>query len=303
MLLKKYLGMLLPDELYLKYRYWRAFGKKLNLKDPITFNEKLQWLKLNDHNPLYTTLVDKYAVRNYIKKKIGEEYLIPLVGGPWKSVDDIPFESLPDQFVLKATHDSGSVMICRNKYKFDIEAAKEKLKKSLKNNFYYSGREWPYKNVPPQIIAEKYMEEKGSATENNDVVNVPTNTGKALIDYKFFCFNGFAESVMVCSERETGNPKFYFFDKNWDLKRYNKRGKEAPDDFAFPKPECIDKMFSIAEKLSKGMPFVRVDLYCIEGVIYFGEMTFYPDSGFDANLLPETDELWGNALILPEKRE
>lgn len=176
------------DEKYLAVRYWIKTGKKLDLNHPKTFNEKLQWLKLHDRNPLYTTLVDKYAVRDYIKEKLGEEYLIPLIEGPWTNAKDIDFDKLPDQFVLKCTHDSGSVVICRDKEKLDIKSAVRKLNKALKYNFYYAGREWPYKNVKPRIIAEKYMENEST---DEDIIN------KGLIDYKFYCFNGQVKYLYV----------------------------------------------------------------------------------------------------------
>lgn len=157
----------IPDSVYLKYMYRRIMGKKLDLKNPKTFNEKLQWLKLYDRKPEYTKMVDKYEVRKYIKEKIGEEYLIPLAGGPWDQFDDIDFSKLPDQFVLKCTHDSGSVVICRDKNDFDIGAIRKKFNRALKGNFFYGGREWPYKNVKPRIIAEQYMADESGVELRN----------------------------------------------------------------------------------------------------------------------------------------
>lgn len=274
----------LPDAAYLKLKYRVRMGEKLNLKNPQTFAEKLQWLKLHDRKPEYTTMVDKAAVKDYIAEKIGPEYIIPTLG-IWDRFEDIDFDALPEQFVLKCTHDSGGLVICRDKAKLDREAAKKKIEKSLKNNYYYHGREWPYKNVKPRILAEAYMaDEKGR-----------------MVDYKFFCFHGKVDSVMVCLDRETGSPKFYFFDRNWQLKRYNIRGKEAPEGFTLPKPDNMDAMFDLAAELSQGIPFVRVDLYNRDGRIYFGEMTFFPQNGYDPNLLPQTHAEWGQKLILPEK--
>jgi hypothetical protein len=275
----------IPDALYLRMVFKLKFGYKLDLKNPKTFNEKLQWLKLFDRKPLYTTLVDKYAVRDYIAKTIGEEYLIPLIG-VWDSFDDINFDDFPNQFVLKCNHDSSSVIICKDKTKFDIDKARKKLLHCLKRNGYNFGREWPYKNIKPRIIAEKYM------TDSDDVDN--------LTDYKFFCFNGKADSVMLCLERNTGDTKFYFFDKNWNLRRYNIRGKNAPSDFTLPKPAGMDQMFELAEKLSTGLPYARIDLYYSNDKIYFGEITFFPASGFDTNILPETDLYFGNLINLEE---
>lgn len=272
------------DEEYVKKIYQASMGTPLDLDNPQTFNEKLQWLKLYDRRPEYTMMVDKYLVRKYIADKLGEEYLIPLLG-VWDNPDDIDFDKLPNQFVLKCNHNSGLGMcICKNKSKLNIEKVKKELRKGLKQDYYLRGREWPYKDVPRKIIAEKYITENG-----ND-----------LIDYKFFCFNGQLDSVMLCLERNTGNTKFYFFDRYWNLCRYNIRGKEAPKDFTLSKPYNIEKMFEIAEELSKGLPFARIDLYNVNGQIYFGEITLFPDSGFDSNLLLETDKYWGKLIHLEE---
>lgn len=272
----------LPDEQYIKLQFRLAMGYWPDLQNPQTFNEKLQWLKLHDRNPLYTTLVDKYAVRQYIADKIGEEYLIPLVGGPWKNADEIDFDALPEQFVLKCNHDSGGVIICKDKSKLDVEAARAKLNKRLGVNYYYANREWPYKNVEPCIIAEQYM-----ADGNGE-----------LTDYKFFCFNGKADSVMVCIDRNIGEPKFYFFDREWNLLRYNQRGKNAPEDFKLPRVDEIGEMFELANKLCAEMPFIRVDLYLVQGKIYFGELTFFSESGYDNLIVPESDLYLGDLLKL-----
>lgn len=272
----------IPDELYIRLQFRLAMGYWPDLKNPKTFNEKLQWLKLHDRNPLYTTLVDKYAVRQYIAETIGEEYLIPLVGGPWKNAGEIDFDALPEQFVLKCNHDSGGVIVCKDKSKLDVEAARAKLNKRLGLNYYYANREWPYKDVEPCIIAEKYM-----ADANGE-----------LTDYKFFCFNGKADSVMVCIDRSIGEPKFYFLDRKWNLLRYNQRGKNAPEDFKLPQVDEIGEMFELANKLCSGMPFVRVDLYLVRGKIYFGELTFFSESGYDNLIVPESDLYLGDLLKL-----
>lgn len=280
------IGRLIPDKLYLQIKFRLSVGRKLDLKNPKTLNEKLQWLKLYNRREKHITLVDKYAARDYIAKTLGEEYLIPLLG-VWDSPEEIDFDSLPDKFVLKCNHNSGGGMcVCKDKSKLDVKKAKSKLATGLKEKYFYSGREWPYKHVKPRIVGEKYM------TDSPDV--------DCFTDYKFYCFGGNVDSVMVCIERNTGNPKFYFFDKDWQLKRYNKRGKEAPEGFTLPKPENMDKMFQIAETLSKDCeaPYVRVDLYNSNGKIYFGELTFYPDSGFDPNRLPETDLYFGSLTKL-----
>ena len=274
-----------PDKLYLKLLYRLKMGKRLNLKRPKTFNEKLQWLKLYNRKPEYTTMVDKYAVKEYVANIVGEEYIIPTLG-VWDTPNDIDWDSLPDKFVLKTTHGGGGngVVICKDKSNFDKQKAVNILWNSYKLDIYRVLREWPYKNVPKRIIAEKYMNDKTS----ND-----------LVDYKFTCFNGYADNVMVCTERSTGKPKFYFFDREWNLMPLNIRGKNTNKNFKLPKPSCMDKMFELAGKLSEGIPFLRVDFYCVENHPYFGELTFFPDSGFDKNLLKETEEYFGNKIILP----
>ena len=279
----KYDGM--PDEAYLRRKFRAEMGRPLDLEAPVTFNEKLQWLKLYDRRPEYTVFVDKYAVREYIGKTLGEEYLIPLLG-VWEDADEIDFDALPEQFVLKCNHNSGLGMcICRDKSALDTEAVRNGLRCGLAQDYYLKGREWPYKNVPRRIIAEQFM----------------TDESEGLIDYKFFCFDGTVDCVMVCIDRHLGDTKFYFFDKDWKLKRINVRGKNAPEGFTLRRPECMDEMFEIAARLSKGLPFARVDLYECGGKIYFGEITFFPDSGFDPNLLPETDRYFGDLIRLPPK--
>lgn len=275
----------LDDETFLKRKYKACMGKELNLDSPQTFNEKLQWLKLHDRKPEYTMMVDKYAVRKHIADTIGEEYLIPLLG-VWDNPDDIDFDALPNQFVLKCNHNSGLGMcICKDKSKLNIEKVKAGLRKGLAQDYYLTGREWPYKDVKPRIIAEEYMTDSPNTDE--------------FTDYKFFCFNGKADCVMLCLDRQSGETKFYFFDKKWNLCRYNIRGKNAPEGFTLEKPTNMDKMFEIAEILSKGLAFARIDLYNSNNHVYFGEITFFPDSGFDANLLKETDEYLGKLLVLP----
>lgn len=276
---------LIPDKLYLQAYYYNTFGKRLNLKHPKTFNEKLQWLKLYDRRPEYTIMVDKYLVRDYVSRQIGDEHLIPLLG-VWDDPDEIDFEALPNQFVLKCNHNSAVGMcICRDKSELDIGKVKDELRKGLGQDYYLSGREWPYKDVPRKIICEKYMTDNPKSHD--------------FTDYKFFCFNGNVESVMVCFERSSGDTKYYFFDRSWDLCRYNIRGKKAPENFTLQKPKNMITMFDIASKLSEGLPFARIDLYNSEGHIYFGEITFFPDSGFDKNILPETDAYWGSLVRLP----
>ena len=274
----------LSDEKFLRIKFKAYMGKKLDLQNPKTFNEKLQWLKLYDRRPEHTMMADKFLVRDYIADKLGEEYLIPLLG-VWDDPDQIDFDKLPDRFVLKCNHNSGVGMcICKDKSRLDINKVCAELRIGLNQNYYLLNREWPYKNIPRKIICEQYMEDSSQKD--------------SLTDYKFFCFNGVADCVMVCLDRFSGDTKFYFFDKNWELKRLNIRGKNAPKGFTIPKPVCMDEMFRIAEKLSAGLPFSRIDLYECNGKVYFGEITFFPDSGFDANLLPETDQYFGEMIDL-----
>ena len=271
----------ISDRLYLTWLFKLKMGYKLDLENPQTFNEKLQWLKLHNRKPEYTQMVDKYAAKEYVAKIIGQEYIIPTLG-VWDKFDDIDFDKLPDQFVLKTTHGGGNtgVVICKDKSTLDKDAAKRKLNLSLKADIYRTLKEWPYKDVKKRIIAEKLI------------------GGENIVDYKFSCFNGTATDVMTCSDRGTGDTKFYFFDSNWQLLRYNKRGIAAPEGFTIPAPNNYEKMFEIAGKLSEGIPYLRVDLYNIDGRIYFGELTFFPQSGFDPNLLSETDLLFGSRIKL-----
>ncbi len=276
----------LPDKLFLSWMFRIKMGYKLDWKNPRTLNEKLQWLKFYNKNPQYTEMVDKYGVREYVKKTIGEEYLIPLLG-VWDKFDDIDFDKLPKEFVLKCSHDSGGLVICRNKEELDKAAAREKIGKSLARNYYYRWREWPYRNIRPRIIAEQFMED--------DLLG-------GLPDYKFFCFDGRVDCVMVCVDRHLHDVKFYFFDRDWKFLKPNIEVQDLPDDFTIPKPEGIDKMFDIAAVLSKGLPFSRIDLYCVSGKVYFGEITFFPDSGYDTTFLKKADLKWGDMITLPPKK-
>ncbi len=265
-LMNKNFFFFLPDKVYLKWKFRLIMGYKLNLRNPQTFNEKLQWLKLYDRNPEYTKMVDKYEVREYIKGKIGEEYLIPLIG-VYDKFDDIDFDELPNQFVIKCNHDSGGLVICKDKNKLNISRARKKINKSLKRNYYYSGREWPYKNVKPKILIEKYMED---------------NVDKELIDYKLYAFNGKVDYVMVCFDRFNGGTKFIYFDRNWNMKKtFSSDGIKYGDSVKLRKPKNLGKMFKFASILSKNIPFVRADFYEVNGKLYFGELTFFPSSGFD----------------------
>ncbi|MBO5868922.1 MAG: glycosyl transferase [Oscillospiraceae bacterium] len=277
----------MADELYLKLLFRAKMDKKLDLKDPKTFNEKLQWLKLHDRKPEYTRMVDKYEAKQYVAERIGEEYIIPTLG-VWDSFDEIDFDSLPDQFVLKCTHDSGGLVICRDKSKLDKAAARKKIERSLKTNYYLSGREWPYKNVKPRIIAEVYMEDE--------------NEAQGLTDYKFFCFNGEPRIIYVSQgleDHSTASISFYDLD-----------GKEMPfhrSDFSpiqgkMTLPANFAEMTSTAQVLAQQVdcPFLRVDLYSVKGQMFFSEITFSPCSGMLPFTSVEWEEKLGEWIKLPK---
>ena len=281
-LLIKY-GAWIPDRLYLQLVYYLKINKRLNLENAQTFNEKLQWLKLYDHRPEYTQMVDKYAVKEYVSNIIGDKYIIPTLG-VWNSPEEIDWDSLPNQFVLKTTHGGGNigVVICTDKKNVDRDKAIAKLRKSLKQDISRYFREWPYKNVPKRIIAEKYMEDKEA---------------KELKDYKFFCFDGEVKALFIATERGTGDVKFDFFDAEFNhldlVQVHPMSGKVVK------KPLCFEEMKIVAGKLSKGIPMVRVDLYEVNGRVYFGEMTFFHHGG----LVPFHPEKWdyefGSWIKLP----
>ena len=277
----------MSDEKYLKILYKLRTGQKLNLDDPQTFNEKLQWLKLHDRRPEYTTMVDKYAVKKYVADKIGKQYIIPTLGA-WDKFDDIDFDKLPDQFVLKCTHDSGGLVICRDKSKLDIKAAKKKLNRCLKHNYYWGNREWCYKNVKPRIIAEKYMEEKGKA--------VPE-------DYKIYCMNGEPKYIVVFHNRfDSSKPlSETVYDTNWQPQHISLDEHFAVSEEITLKPECLDEILDITKALCADIPQVRVDFYIIENRIYFGEITLYTASGFQKMIPENMDIRLGQMLQLSKK--
>ena len=281
-ILKK-ISHVLPDKAYISLRYKTMLGTWPNFKEPKTFNEKLQWIKLYDRKTEYTMMVDKYEVKTYIADQIGEEYLIPTIG-IWDSFEEIDFEKLPKRFVLKCTHNSGGLVICQDKETLDIEEAKRKIQASLKENYYWHSREWPYKDVKPRIIAEKYM-------ENED--------GSNISDYKIQCFNGKADNILVCAERYSATGvKYCYFDKDWNYLPYSNQKDVEEFALKLEPPKLLSEMLEIAEKLSKGIPALRVDLYEIQGKVYFGELTFFPGSGIDKTITPEADQIMGSKLKL-----
>ena len=276
----------IPDEAYIKLTYRISMRERLSLKNPKTYNEQLQWLKLYDRKPEYTRMVDKYEAKLYVAERIGEEYIIPTLG-VWDRFDDIDFDRLPDQFVLKCTHDSGGLVICEDKSKLDKEAARKKINKSLKCNYYWGNREWPYKNVKPRIIAEQYMKD--------------AQTGE-LRDYKFFCFDGQVKALFVASERyASSETKFDFFDAEY---RHLPFTNGHPNADTLPeKPTCFEEMKEIAGKLSAGIPHLRVDCYEVNGKVYFGEMTFSHWSGMMPFQPEQWDTTFGSWIQLPADRQ
>ncbi|MGI5977404.1 MAG: ATP-grasp fold amidoligase family protein [Candidatus Limivicinus sp.] len=277
----------MSDEEYLKIAYRIKMGKTLDLDNPRTFNEKLQWLKIHDRNPLYTMMVDKYEVKKYIAEKIGSEYIIPTIG-VWDRFEDIDFDKLPNQFVLKCTHDSGGLVICRDKSKFDIASARRKINSCLRHNYFWGMREWPYKDVKPRIIAEQYI---GDSSGN-------------LRDYKFFCFNSEPKFIYLSEGLENhSTAKISFFDLNGNQMKFH-RSDFKPFNSEIKMPENFNQMLELSRKLARYVnnQFCRLDFYSVNSCIYFSEITFYPCGG----MLPFEPEEWdyrlGSWIKLPEKQ-
>ena len=274
------------DKLFLKTMFRHFMGTELNLNNPKTFSEKLQWLKLYDRKPEYTRMVDKYEARKYVAGIIGEEYIIPTLA-VYNSTSEIDLEALPDKFVLKCTHDSGSVAICKDKKTFQKREAFAILEKGLSKNYFWQNREWPYKNVKPRIIAETYMED------------IET---QELRDYKFFCFDGKVKALFIAEDRQGDEEtKFDFFDA--DFHHLDIRNGHPNADTPPAKPHSFEKMKEMAEKLSQGIPHLRVDFYEANGKIYFGELTFSHWSGFTPFEPEEWDLKFGEWLHLPSKKK
>ena len=276
---------ILSDRLFLKVLFRLRMGYKLNLDNPVTFNEKLQWLKLNNRKPEYTQMVDKVGAKEYVASIIGEEYIIPTIG-VWDRVEDIDWAALPNQFVLKCTHDSGGIVICPDKTKLDISAAKRKLKRGLKRDFYSQNREWPYKDVKRRIIGEVYMVDE---------------SGYELKDYKWFCFDGVPKALFIATDRgvKGEETKFDFFDADFNHLPFTNGHPNSPHTIL--KPQGFEKMKELAAKLSEGQPHLRVDFYDINGKIYFGELTFYHWSGTTPFEPVEWDYKFGEWIKLPFK--
>lgn len=275
----------MPDKLFLKVKFRLNMGKWPNLKNPKTFSEKLQWLKLYNRCPEYTMMVDKVIAKEFVASVLGEEYIIPTIG-VWEDPDEIDFDKLPDRFVLKVNHNSGTGMyICKDKSRMDVVKVKAELRKGLKENYYKKNREWPYKDVPRRAFAEEYMEDEFGE----------------LRDYKFFCFDGEVKALFIASDRSKGEhaTRFDFFDENFNHLPFT---NGHPNATTTPtKPDTFEEMKLLAEKLSKGTPHVRIDFYDVNGKIYFGEMTFFHWSGMKPFDPEEWDCKFGKWLKLPEK--
>ncbi len=271
----------IDDRRYIEKEYSDRLGKKPDLDNPKSFNEKNNWRKLYDRNPIYTSMVDKYMIKQVIKDKCGEGHSFPLLG-VWDDARQIDFASLPEKFVLKANH-AGGVIVCRDKSSFDKEKAVKELRRQQAANYYWSNREWPYKNVERKIIAEAYM-------------------GENLTDYKNYCFNGKLQYTFVWSNESRADgrkPEAFFcgaYDRQWN--RTELSIDYPTKNISYPKPECYEEMVSLAEKMSEGIPFVRVDCYCINGIPYVGEMTFFPWGGFMKFKDPKWDRQLGDLLKL-----
>lgn len=273
---------LIPDKPYLKLMYRLKMGKPLDLKNPKTYTEKLQWIKLYNHNPKYHQMVNKSSVKDYITERIGPQYVIPTYG-IWDKFDEIDFNSLPSSFVLKTVHDSGGVIICKDKQHFDKQYAKSVIEESQKRNYFKLYREWPYKGVNPRIIAEKLLDD---------------GSGQALQDYKVMCFGGKPKLIEYHAGRFTENHTQDFYDSDWNHLAIQQQ--DAPkSDISVPKPPLLDEMLRLSSQLADGIPHVRVDWYMAENQLYFGELTFFDDSGFTPFQDSNDDLLLGSWIPVP----
>lgn len=285
---------IIPDTVFIRLKFRKNFGRWPDLRNPRTFNEKLNWLKLHDRNPLYTRMVDKYEAKEYVASIIGDEYIIPTYG-VWNRAEDIDFDSLPDKFVLKATHDSGRVIICNDKSKLDRQKAIEEMRKSLRRDFYAVTREWPYKNVRPRIIAEQLLESGGLCELASG-----TDTLGDIKDYKFFCFNGRVEFMKIDFDRLTKHKANYYNRKFelLDLEEVVDCPRDPSRDLS--RPVNFEHMMDLAEKIAKDCRFLRVDFYEVNGKVFFGEATFYPASGMGKLGPDNVDSEIGKLLELRE---
>lgn len=284
-LARKCLGWL-PDAPYLKILYYLKMKRRLNLKNPTSYNEKLQWLKLYYRIPKYTSMVDKVEAKKIAAELIGEQHIIPTLG-VWDGNDEIAYKQLPEKFVLKTTNGGGGkgVIICYDKSRLNKEWIRKTLRKAFKRDLYKRYREWPYKNIKKRILAEELLE---------------TDDGRALNDYKFYCFDGEPKFMLISSGRFEGKTCFDYFDMEFNPLPFSQGGPKSG--IEFKKPEKFEEMADLAKKLSKGIPHVRIDLYEHKGKVYFGEFTFFDSSGFKRFYPAEWDRIIGNWLTLPEEK-
>lgn len=279
----------LSDERYLQIRYYIVTGKNLNLEHPKTFTEKLQWLKLNDRNPSYVYMVDKCAAKEYVANLIGNQYIIPTLG-VWNCFEDIDFDKLPQQFVLKCNHDSGGVIVCRDKNKFNKQKAAKFLNKRLKINYFYAGRQQSYKNIKPKLIVEQYLEADTDA-EDSSV--------KGLVDYKFYCFNGEPHFLYISKGLEDHRTaRISYATLEWEKADFHRHDYMEFEQLP-PQPACFEKMIELSRILARGHYFLRVDFYEVNEKVYFGELTFYPGNGMTLFEPEEYEEQFGDLIKIP----
>lgn len=272
----------MPDRAFIQLNYFARFHRFANLSNPTTYNEKLNWLKLHDRNPVYPTLVDKAAAKDYVRKILGPEYVIPTLG-IWERFEEIPFDELPERFVLKCTHDSEGVVLVPDKAAMDRAVAEKKIREALGRNFYYIGREWPYREVQPRIIAEPFLEDR--------------ETGE-LRDYKFFCFGGEPKVMFISSGRSGEGMTCDFYDM--DFQHLDLRRKYPNASKPIARPKNFEEMKECARKLTAGFPHLRADLYEVNGRVYFGELTLYTSSGFVPFHPEKWDRIFGDMITLPQ---
>ena len=277
-----YMSRYIPDKIFIKLKYFIRMHKWLKLKNPQTFNEKLQWLKLYDKNPIYCIMVDKYESKKFFLNKIGEKYIIPTIG-VFEKWEEIDFTALPNKFVIKTTHDSGGVVICKDKSKFNYDEARRKIQKSIYTNYFYHNREWPYKGIKPRIIIEKYLDALGS---------------DELVEYKIFCFSGIPKFFLVCkgaAHKEGRTNDFYDLNFNHIPVTVTNPNAES----LIERPVEYNELIEIAKKISQGIPQLRVDTYVVNGKIYIGETTFFHEGGYCKFNPSEYDIEFGKLIVLP----
>lgn len=272
---------ILGDRMYIRYIYRRNFHRPIDLDNPRTFNEKLNWMKLNYHNPLFNTLADKELVKDFVRGRIGEEYVVPSYG-VWKSFGDIDFDKLPGRFVLKATHDSSGAVVCKDRRELDFAALKEKYDRLMKRNWFLSSREWVYKDLEPKIIVDELLDD---------------GSGRELRDYKFWCFNGVPAYMYITNKGDNIEENYYDMDFN-PVTINHGFPRTSPE---YSRPGNFDTMRRLAAELSAGIPFVRVDFFDVGGQVYFGEFTFYDWAGFRPFSDYEWDKKLGDLIALPDK--